>query len=83
MMFQPEFLEAFGPPTPPKVYDTPPFVVDAPRWSRRLQRLAGLALHREDEHGCSARNAAAQRAAAQPASTVKCKPASARFSPPS
>ncbi|MGZ3465728.1 MAG: hypothetical protein ACXU91_03220 [Gemmatimonadaceae bacterium] len=42
MIFPPRFLETFGPPTPPKVYDTPPLVVTSPRWPR-LQRLLGLA----------------------------------------
>jgi hypothetical protein len=44
MMLPPRFLEAFGPPTPPKIYDTPPFVVVSPRWPRFIE----LALHRHD-----------------------------------
>jgi hypothetical protein len=43
MMIPSRFLEAFGPPTPAKIYDTPAVVVVSPRL-RRLRRLGSLAL---------------------------------------
>ncbi len=81
MLLPSRSLEAFGPPTPPKVYDTPPIVVVSPRL-RRLRKAGSLALQAltryEAETSLEPCRTDAQRAKAEHAQAVQAKAVQAK-----